>query len=64
MLAGCLAGIALCGIGAALPFEAMAAQESTKANAVKVSGGKGIPDSNVAVIESYALIPEGVLGKQ
>lgn len=64
MLAGCLAGIALCGIGAALPFEAMAAQESAKANAVKVSGGKGIPDSNVAVIESYALIPEGVLDKE
>lgn len=64
MLAGCLAGIALCGIGAALPFEAMAAQESAKANAVKVSGGKGIPDSNVAAIESYALIPEGVLDKE
>lgn len=64
MLAGCLAGIALCGIGAALPFEAMAAQETAKVNVAKVSDGKGIPESNVAVIESYALVPEGVLDKE
>lgn len=64
MIAGCLAGLMACGLGTTNPLEAMATQDTSATDDPKVSGGKGIPATNVAAVESYALLPEGALDKE
>ena len=61
MIAGCLAGLMAYGLGSASPLEAMAAQDTSATDDPKVSGGKGVPATNVAAVESYALLPEGAV---